>query len=254
MWLGAVLAATACGPVVPVYEICGNGLDDDGNGQADCADVNCKGKPECDCQVEAGHGPCVNCGACCTEQASCLQYTWGSDNPLPACLSGRCDANNMGIQFAVEADTQGTWNGVTIPIRAMSTRFVRKTALDGSAVTCATMATLAASKQAADADQIERSGKVNLLAFDVAGVSAQAGTIIRQPYVNVGTGQDYLVWLELWSGTRDSATKLPTGTRLGWGCFETGAEVDPILPEHHCATTNPLPTCRTMRLRMPGPQ
>jgi hypothetical protein len=46
------------------FEICGNGVDDDCSGAADCADSACSGEPSCQCK---GSGvACANSGECCS--------------------------------------------------------------------------------------------------------------------------------------------------------------------------------------------
>jgi hypothetical protein len=253
--LGVIaLALTACPQPQVQREICGNGYDDDNNGFADCADVDCAGQSGCPVDAGGNFGNCNKCGNSCTNQTACLQYGYGSDAPLPDCAGGHCQSFNMALQLKVEVDTQsGGWNFVTPTPRSMQMRFIRKTALDGSAVSCSTVQGVATGTMGTDADQIERSGKFNLIGFDVTPISS-VGSVITQPFVNVATAQDFLLWVEIWSGPRDTTTKLPTGIRKGWGCFESGAAVAPIIPEDNCPLSPTSPTCRTIHVEMPGPQ
>lgn len=252
--MGTALAigtlACSAGPPQGFAEKCANGGDDDGNGLADCDDPACA--------VECGRGDggffgiCARCGQGCALQTECFSNGY-ADEPLPQCLSGVCRAHLEGIRIRFEVDVSN-WSGLSVPVRSMNTRFVLKTALDGSAVSCATVQGIASSNQAADANQIERTGRFNLLAYDVSPVSEPLPKVIIQPFLPVGTGKDFLIWTELWSGTRDSGTKLPTGMRLGWGCFETGAAVDEIKTEHHWPGSTPTDTSRTIKIKLPAPQ
>ncbi len=237
-------------------EICFNGKDDDGNGLTDCADPDCAGQPGCPGgNPDSGYyGTCVTCGSGCTAQSACIDQRWDFDNPLPFCVDGKCESYNQGIQVALQVDTSANWNGFMYPIGSMNTRFVSKTALDGGAVDCAVMQVAAAGKTQADAAQIEASGRFNLLGYDVAKVSASGGSIIRQPFVNVGTGGDFVLWVELWAGPPDSVTKLPTGNRFGWGCYESGATLAPIAAADNCDPNLDAGTCRDIKVVMPGPQ
>jgi hypothetical protein len=249
-----LLVFTGCPPLQQVREICGNGYDDDNNGFADCADVDCAGQSGCPVDGGGNFGNCNKCGNSCTNQTACLQYGYGSDAPLPDCAGGRCQSFNMALQVAVTVKTDtGGWNFVTPTPRSMQMRFIRKTALDGSAVSCATVQAVASGTAATNADQIEKSGKFNLIGFDVTPISS-VGSSITQPFVNVATAQDFLIWVEIWYGPRDATTKLPTQTRAGWGCFESGSAVAPFIPADNCTVSPTSPTCRTITVEMPGPQ
>ena len=253
--LVATVALFGCPTTPVVREICGNGFDDDSNGFADCADVDCAGQTECPADAGGTFGSCSKCGNSCSTQEACLQYAFNSDTPLPDCAGGRCQSFNQKLQIAVQVDTQsGGWNLVSPTPRSMQMRFIRKTALDGSAVTCAVVGAVATGTMGTNADQIEKSGKFNLVGYDVTPLSSGIGSLITQPFVNVATAQDFLIWVEIWSGTRDTNTKLPTGLRRGWGCFETGTAVAPLIPADDCPTSPTSPTCRTIRVEMPGPQ
>jgi hypothetical protein len=252
---GLLLASCSPVSVEKPREICGNGLDDDMNGFTDCQDPDCAGQSGCPMASADGggnFGTCSKCGNSCVKQSECLAVDFGTDTPLPECVGGRCQQFNKPVQVAFEVDTQGTWNGFMYPIRSMNTRMLSKLAKDGTAVTCATVIAAAAGKTEADADQIEKSGLFNLRGYDVAPVQAMGGIVIRQPFLNVGTGSNFIIWTELWAGPRGTLTKLPTGNRYGWGCFEMGPEVAEVIAADHCGTGSP--TCRTIRVKMPGPQ
>jgi hypothetical protein len=250
-----LILLVGCSAPPPKREICGNGFDDDGNGLADCADPDCKGQAACPAFDGGQFGNCVKCGDTCTKQESCMQVGFNSDTPLPDCAGGRCQSFNTALQVGVEVDTQsGGWNLVTPTPRTMQMRFVRKTALDGSTVACTGVQAVATGTTGADADQIERSGKYNFVGYDVTPLSGSLGTLIVQPFVNVATAQDFLIWVEIWSGPREATTKLPTGVRKGWGCFETGPAVAPLVAADNCPTNPSSPTCRRIHVEMPGPQ
>jgi hypothetical protein len=250
----ALLALTACPPTQKDREICGNGFDDDNNGLADCADPDCAGQSGCPAADAGYFGSCNKCGQTCTGQTACLQYGYSSDQPLPDCAGGKCQSFNTAIQVRVEVDTQsGGWNFVS-PTKSILTRFIRKTALDGSPVTCSSLQAVAASNCAADVNQIERSGQFNLIGWDSTGINGSLGTLLPLPFVHVATAQDFLIWIEIWSGVRDATgDHFPTGVRKGWGCFETGPAVAALVPADDCPTNTTSPTCRTVHVEMPGP-
>jgi hypothetical protein len=245
--LACVLSACKSG------EICDNGIDDDKNGAADCLDYECSGKSYClpDGGVFVpGSGPCDHCGRVCAQQANCLAQSYTFDTPLPECFDGICKQLNAAVQIRFEIDTQATWTGVSTPPRSANTRFIRKRAYDGSAVSCATVAAVATGKTGADADQIERHSQFQLSGFDVLPInSSQTATIFGNPFLNAGTGGDFLIWAELWTGPRSTTTRLPTGQRMASACVENGPEVAPLTTDQHC----PSPGCRTIRVAMPAP-
>ncbi len=81
------LAAAGCGascPGVVPPEVCSGGVDDDGDGATDCADVGCLAAPECAalptdcCTPHAGGGcPAQAVSACvCTLDAACCDGSW----------------------------------------------------------------------------------------------------------------------------------------------------------------------------------
>ena len=256
----AVAALCSCSPKVPevAREICGNGIDDDKNGFTDCQDPDCSGQNGCPI-IDGGYfgptdGGCPKCGKTCSKQSECLGVDYATDTPIPECVASRCQALNRSVQVHFEVDTQGTWNGFTPPIRAMNPRVLSKLAVDGTPVTCAVVAAAAMGKTELDAPQIEKSNKFNLRGYDVAPVQAMGGVIIRQPFLNVGTGGDFLIWTELWGGPVGTASKLPSGNRYGWGCFETGPQVAEVTLADHCSTASDAGVCRTIRVAMPGPQ
>lgn len=238
-------------------EICNNGIDDDMTGAADCLDYECASEPYClpDGGVFVpGSGPCAHCGRVCAQQANCLTQNYTFDTPLPECFDGICKQLNEAIEIRFEIDTQATWAGVSTVPRSANTRFIRKRGYDGSLVTCASVAAVATGKTVADADQIERNTQFQLLAFDVLPINtSQTATIFRNPFLKVGTGSDFLVWAELWSGPRQTETRLPSGQRMAYVCIENGAEVAPLVTTDNCPAMGTSPTCRTIRVAMPAP-
>lgn len=259
LWLSSLLLiAAACSSPPPTgpREICGNGMDDDGNGKADCDDVECAGQNGCPGPaIDAGFdgGSCAKCGTVCSAQKSCLAESFDRDRPLPQCSASRCVQFAEAVQLRLQVDTSA-WSGFPQQIRSINTRFVSRTQVDGGALDCQGLKALAADKT--DAGQIEGSGAVNLRGFDVAPATLTGGATFVQPFVNVTTGKDFMVWMEFWGGGRDTVTGLPTGNRYGFGCFETGPEVAEILPSHDCSGSDggAATGCRTVRLAMPGPQ
>lgn len=254
-WLGVCVVLAACpAPSTNSKEVCDNQIDDDGNGLLDCADTACQLETLCQSKTDGGEfGLCQRCGQVCQQQADCLQLPYYLDEPLPQCRAGRCEALLEGIRIRFEVDTTA-WNGMGTKLRALNTRFILKKSLDGKMVSCDTLKVLASSKAAQDANQIERSGQLNLLGYDVAPINASPGEVIIQPFLPVGTGSDFLIWTEIWAGPPDSDSKLPTGNRLGFGCYESGAVVAPILTEHHWPGASGQPKSRTIRVVMPSPQ
>lgn len=234
-------------------EICDNGKDDDGNGAADCLDFECAGKSYC--LPDGGifvpnSGPCVRCGYICKQQANCLAQNYTFDTPLPECQEGICKQFNQAIQIQFKIDTQATWTGVSTVPRSANTRFISKRGYDGAPVSCATVTAIAKGKMTEDADQIERDPNIQLLGFDVLPInSTQTAAVFSNPFLNVGTGSDFLIWAELWSGARNTTTRLPSGQRMAWVCVESGAEVAPLTAEQTC----PGAGCRTILVKMPPP-
>lgn len=241
----------SCSPVGQKTEVCNNGIDDDGNGFVDCADPGCSVELACQA-VDAGFwGFCAKCGATCTQQAECLSNGW-SDTPLPMCLARKCQALFEGIDVRFEMDTSG-WAGVSQPVQSWQTRFISKTAIDGTAVTCAKVRALATAVDGAHADQIEASKLFNFLSYDTTPITTFTPTSLTQAFLHVNTGANFLIWTELWSGTRSSDTKLPTGTRWGVGCFETGPAVAELKVEDNYPVSGATATSRTIKVAIPTP-
>jgi hypothetical protein len=249
------LACFGCssGPMKKM-EDCHNGVDDDANGEIDCADPACASDTGCQMGTDAGYyGSCSKCGQTCANQSVCLNTSLAFDQPLAQCGAGYCRNYTTGIQVDVQIDTDQNWNGFMYPIQSTNVRVVSKTAIDGSAVTCATVRASAMGYMVTDADQIEKSNKFNLVGYDVRKVTASGGQAILEHFVNVNIGSDYLLWVELWGGTPDSMTHLPTGNRFGWGCFESGAAVAPIVQADNCTPGVDSGTCRLIEIQMPPP-
>ncbi|GEM_PF-1975212 len=249
-----LLALAACGtkPPDPKVEICGNGKDDDGNGFTDCQDLDCSGQSGCPViTVDGGggnYGTCAKCGNTCTKQLDCLTLNFQNDAPPAECVGGKCQLLNTNVQVALEVDT-ASLAGVPAKLRALNTRIISKVALDGSAVTCLIVKDVATGKTEADADQVEKSGKFNLRGYDVSPVNVNGGGTIKQPFVNVATGGNFLIWTELWGGPVGTLTKLPTGLRLVWDCFESGAAVADVTPGDNCAP-GADGGCRTIKIKL----
>lgn len=256
----AALLLTACGGTttgMTKTEICNNGKDDDGNGKTDCEDADCSGQAGCPVtNTDAGYyGKCSTCGKACTNQQACLIKDLPTDfPPFPECVAGRCQLFSKNVQIHFEVDTPGLI-GFMPPLNAMNTRFIAKKAVDGSAVNCLRVSENAGGKTVNDAAQLERpvDGGVspfNFRGYDVSPVNASGGQIIKQPYVNVSTGDDYLIWVEIWGGKPDTLTKLPTGNRYVWGCIESGVAVDPVVESDNCSTAADAGPCRTTKVKI----
>lgn len=251
----ALGALYACSGGDTKREVCANGVDDDANGLIDCADPDCAGQADCIGNMDAGYfGECMKCGSVCGGQADCQSYNYLDDRPIPYCVQGRCTALEEFVQVRVFLNTKDNWNGALDP-KSGSTRFIKKTAADGTPVNCARVAATASDKTKPGA--IEDSKEYVIQGLDVSPITnPQLGQGVTYTFVNTQTGGDYLIWAELWYGPRNSTTGLPSGNREGWGCFESAADVGgPITTEDNCpSTTSDAGTCRVFTLVMPAPQ
>ncbi len=238
-------------------EICNNGKDDDANGKTDCEDIDCSGQAGCPViDTDAGsYGTCAKCGTECASQQQCLTKTFQEDNPpYPECIAGRCQLFSKNVQVALEIDT-ASLNGFSPPLRALNTRIISKTGLNGTAVICSDVIAAASGKTANDAAQLEKPTdggmtRFNFRGYDVSPLQATGGQIIKQPFVNVATGSNYLIWTEIWGGPVDTLSKLPTGARYTWGCFESGAAVDPIVAADTCFNIPDGGFCKTIKVKL----
>lgn len=251
-WLIAAmcLACAGCGkPPAQQFppEDCANGVDDDKNGFQDCADTACAAEAVCNPkQVQ------------CTKQVDCMggktyaYFTRGiapSDggmanlNPLPMCVGQQCVIAEGQVQLRMDIQTN-TYIGLNI--NSVNTRLVKKTAADGSAVSCQTLEEVAGGATPAP-DAIEATNRFNLQAWDSRSTSqtVPGGTTISMT-IDTNTGGDFIIWVELWSQRVEPNTRLPQGKRYGWACIESGAQVEPIKPEDH--------DLRQLKVSMPGPQ
>ncbi|MBK7858171.1 MAG: hypothetical protein IPJ65_06010 [Archangiaceae bacterium] len=247
--LASLLCLAACSSSNTPREICANGTDDDGNGKTDCDDPDCAGQPAC--IVDAGYwGSCTKCGQPCTKQNECFGSNVLDERPVTQCQSPRkCQSLNEAVAVRVQYDT-ASWTAVSPGILGViTTRWVSKTAVDGSAVTCATVS--AAANPDAGALHLENSGRFQLFGIDVTPV--QPGPVPNPvtilPYT--GSGSDYLIFIETWSGGRDITTHLPSGSRRSFGCIETGAPVAALTAADDCVRDGG--TCRTVHLTLPAP-
>lgn len=243
------LSSAGCSSVTS-REICGDGLDNDGNGQTDCDDRDCAGKPEC---APPFYGTCPKCGQACTQQNTCVE-AYAKDRPIPYCSNGVCQQLGTFIQPRIELNTKTNWGGLAVSPQSASTRFIKKKANDGSAVTCTRLATVAADRTVPDA--IETNGALVVQGLDVTRVTnPMLGQGITLAFVNTQVGDDYLIWVELWGGAPNSTTSYPTGRRFGYGCFDAPALVTPLVAEDNCpSTTSDAGTCRKFVLEMPPPE
>jgi hypothetical protein len=182
---------------------------------------------------------------------TCLGESYQKDRPVPLCKDGVCTALETFIQPRIELSIPG-WNILSVPIQSATTRFIKKTAADGSVVDCARVAQVAADRTQPGA--IEASNQFSLMGLDVTPVM-MSQAVIRMAFVNTQTGDNYLIWSELWGGRIDSNTQLPTGRRLGWGCFTDPVQTAPLVPQDNCpSSTTDAGLCRKIELTMPAPE
>lgn len=242
--LVASLGVAGCGPddgtQKPGTEICDNGVDDDRNSLTDCDDPACAGEAVCQTPPE------------CAVQADCLardenRYSDYVHGPIPLCIQTKCVVPEGQVELHFFANNN--WNGLQGRINAVNTRFVKKVDIAGEPVTCARLAQDAASHAQEDADQIERTQKYNLQAYDVTslGTGVPGGQSVQVPLMKMSTGADFIIWTEMWTQRKSSVTNLPQGKRIGWGCFETGPQVaeiklsDEEAPKRGITVTMPPP-------------
>lgn len=249
--VGALMAlAFACGQSSGKETDCANGIDDDQNGASDCLDPACSSTSVCT-------GADGGVGQACDRQETCVVDTWLNDRPLMQCRNHTC--TNVGAAVAVKFQANTTaFSGLPQTFKSMATRFISKTAVDGTAVTCDVLKGAADGGTAEFADQLEKSGRFNELAFDVISVgNGQGGYPVLNPFMYTATGSDFIIWNELWSQSPNPDTRMPQGTRLGRGCFETGAAVAPITLADNCpigdAGVVDGGSCRTITVNMPDP-
>lgn len=240
----------ACPTPEGTYEICGDGADNDGDGKADCDDTDCDGQGTC---VPPDYGTCARCGNDCPTQAACVATDITSERPIAQCNAGKCFSKGTFVQPRFVLNTRVTWAGVAIAPRSGSTRFIKKIALDGSAVTCDTVRAKASKS---DSSAIEKSGLFNIQGIDATPIDNGAvNQGVNYRYVNTQTGGDYLLWLEFWGGPLDVDTKLPTGSRMANTCVETGANVAEVVASDNCPSAgNDAGTCRVFQIEMAGPE
>ncbi len=219
------LGVAGCGPddggKKPGAEICDNGVDDDRNSLTDCDDPACADAAVCQTPPE------------CAVQADCLardemHYRDYVREPIPLCIQTKCvrPEGQVELNFAAK----NGWNGLQSSIQGVNTRFVKKVDVNGEPVTCARLAQDAASHAPEDADQIERTQKYNLQAYDVTSLQSAlpGGTQVTVPLMKISTGADFIIWTEMWTQRKSSSTQLPQGKRIAWGCFESGSQVAEI--------------------------
>jgi hypothetical protein len=241
---GVLLVGAGCGtppeqkPPVTASEICGNALDDDDNGKTDCEDPACAEQSACQVVAE------------CHTQSDCLakdgrKYKDYINDPIPQCVQKQCvrPTAQVNMHFFVK----NNWTGLQGTIQSVNTRFVKKADVNGEPVNCASLQLDAPSHAPEDADQIERTKKYNLQAYDVTSLAGlPGGTTVQVPLMNISTGADFIIWTELWNQKASTTTQLPQGKRIGWGCFETGPAVAEVVPEDD--------ETRGITVMMPNPQ
>jgi hypothetical protein len=231
-----VVAISSCTMMPTQREICANNVDDDQNGLIDCADPDCKGQAAC--FPDAGFfGTCAKCGQGCTKQSDCLESSFTNDQPLPYCQQGKCSRLNKAINVNLSLNA-AAYMGLSPAPRSITTRFISKTALDGSPVTCSTVEAAAPGRTPATVQQLEMSGKFQYLGFDSRSIMGTPGQDVRVTFISVQPGANFLIWLEYWYGPIDGATKFPTQNRAGFECFDgpaLGQSWAPLVESDNCA-------------------
>ena len=249
-----LLCATACSQTTK-HEICGNGLDDDGNGYIDCFDMDCAGQDACVSSHDAGYfGTCAKCSMTCSKQSDCLEVDVLHDWPIPLCAANKCQSLNDKVEVRFELDTKSGWAGIGVNPQTVTVRFVKKLSSLGAAVTCASLEAVAGQTEA-DVDGIEKANQFLLQGFDSYRLmNAMLGQGINLPFIRTTTGSDYLLWIELWAGAPQASTRYPQGSRLGHGCFAAAAATAPVIAADNCPSiNNDAGVCRTFKVVMPGP-
>ncbi|MDX2009721.1 MAG: hypothetical protein SFW67_06010 [Myxococcaceae bacterium] len=253
------VAVSSCTMMPGQREICANNIDDDMNGLVDCADPDCQGKPEC--FVDAGFfGKCAKCGQGCSRQEQCLQTSFFNDVPLPTCENSRCSALEANVSVDVILSAQQAWGTLISPTRSIATRFIKKTAIDGTPVTCSSVEAAAPGRTQVAVRQLEDSGKFLYQGIDIRPITQASGSIPLR-FLNVTTGGNYLIWMEMWGGVPDGTTKFPTGNRLGFECFDgpaIGQSWPALTPNDNCVAPGQdagTATCRQFQVTATrGPQ
>jgi hypothetical protein len=198
---------------------------------AACGTTEDKKEPQCS---DGGTGACPTQVSQCSKQSDCF----GSDTfdnynyrttAMPECLNQMtCSSSGQGIQIHFQANRQGFINA---EVGSLTTRIIKKVAVDGTPVDCARIEQLASSSDAKDAAALDTSGLFNYQAWDVIPVGPPVGdTPIYNPFLHVTTGDNFVIFTELWSGKPDSNTGLPTSTRFGYACVDSGDAVAAIAP------------------------
>lgn len=255
-----VLAALGCGTPPDQQkppETCGNTIDDDGNGLVDCADPVCASDASCQAPSE------------CSKQTDCFRATYDyfdySSEPIPRCDAKptstnpsfhKCVTEGQSIDMFIQLKKQ--WAAPSYETPGATVRLIKKTAVDGSAVNCDLINSLAIGNAPTDADILDRSNKFNYLAFEAQSVNSTNGAVTIRLLSNVTTGSDFLVFAELWTGKISSSTHYPTGKRVEWQCYDNATQyaalLAPIVPADDWPSGMPTATSRTMDIPMPGPQ
>jgi hypothetical protein len=159
-----------------------------------------------------------------------------------------CSTPEAAIELHYQVNRKGF---VGAEVGSVTTRFIKKVAVDGSAVSCARVQEMAASGLAADAGALDASGLFNYQSWDVTPVGPPVGdTPIFNPFLHVTTGADFLIFTELWAGKPDSNTGLPTGNRYSYVCVETGPMVAEIKPSDAWPDSTGTPTSRTITVEV----
>lgn len=218
--LAVALPLAGCGSPLTKEQFCFDGKDDDENGLVDCADPQCAAVPGCGTTGQTDGGG--QTGTACADQVSCLTNGDYDVRPIPMCVGGFCATPTM-IKVRMTVNGQNYAGVPAAQIKSMLTRIVSKRAIDGSTVTCDTLKDAAPSKLPADADQLVRTKRFNILSYDILPLSVSPGQSFEHSRLYTNVGKDFLIWAEIWGGGING--DLPTGNRAGWSCKDNEAEL-----------------------------
>lgn len=232
-WTAAILLtgltglSLGCDPVdpgLPPEASCTNGKDDNGDGHTDCEDATCRENAAC-VQTDGGdqRKPC-------TEQSTCLVGSYRTSWPLSQCNALFCATPELGIEVAIKLNLSAFSGQPATNLKSANVRFLSKKTPEGGTVDCAAVAAKASSST--HPSQLEDSKAFNLVAWEGAYNldNVTPGGNFTIPFVKTAVVDDFIVWVEIWSQIRDSATLLPKGLRRGWVCLDSAA---PLKPEDH---------------------
>lgn len=149
----------------PGIEQCGNQVDEDQDGLIDCADPDCAADVACEAPPE------------CSKQTDCFSSTYDYfdyiNEPIPRCDNAKkCVTDGQAIDLHIQLKKGLGWSGLSTATPGATVRLIKKTAVDGSAVNCDLINSIAGGNTPEDADALEKSGRFNYLAFESQSVTS----------------------------------------------------------------------------------